>query len=100
MAQSALEELSELGGHAFPHLIGARELTQAELTDRREKLAELAIDNDATIWEQEPLRRLAREGQLTSYRHRGFWQPVDTLRDKHHLEDMWRTDAAPWKIWS
>jgi len=49
MAQSALEELSELGGHAFPHLIGARELTQAELTDRREKLAELAIDNDATI---------------------------------------------------
>jgi glucose-1-phosphate cytidylyltransferase len=48
------------------------------------------IDNDTTIWEQEPLRRLAREGQLTSYRHRGFWQPVDTLRDKHHLEYMWR----------
>jgi len=57
------------------------------------------IDNDATVWEQEPLRRLARDGQLTSYRHRGFWQPVDTLRDKLHLEEMWRSGAAPWKVW-
>ena len=57
------------------------------------------IDDDATVWEQEPLERLAREGQLGAYRHEGFWQPMDTLRDKRHLEELWQTGQAPWKIW-
>ena len=57
------------------------------------------IDGDATVWEQEPLERLAREGQLAAYRHDGFWQPMDTLRDKRHLEELWQTGHAPWKTW-
>jgi len=57
------------------------------------------IDSDATIWEQEPLRSLAVEGQLTAYNHHGFWQPMDTLRDRHHLEELWASGRAPWKLW-
>jgi glucose-1-phosphate cytidylyltransferase len=57
------------------------------------------IDSDATIWEQEPLRDLAGEGQLTAYQHNGFWQPMDTLRDRHHLEELWASGRAPWKLW-
>jgi glucose-1-phosphate cytidylyltransferase len=57
------------------------------------------IDDDATVWEQGPLERLAREGQLGAYRHEGFWQPMDTLRDKRHLEELWQTGQAPWKVW-
>ena len=57
------------------------------------------IEGDATVWESEPMERLAREGRLCAYRHHGFWQPMDTLRDKMYLEDLWRTDRAPWKIW-
>ena len=57
------------------------------------------IAGDSTVWEQEPLERLAREGQLAAYRHDGFWQPMDTLRDKRHLEELWRTGRAPWKTW-
>jgi glucose-1-phosphate cytidylyltransferase len=57
------------------------------------------IDADATIWEQEPLRGLAAEGQLTAYHHHGFWQPMDTLRDRHHLEELWSSGRAPWKLW-
>jgi len=57
------------------------------------------IDDDQTIWEREPLERLAREGQLTAYRHSGFWQPMDTLRDKVLLEKLWASGEAPWKIW-
>ena len=57
------------------------------------------IDGDATLWENEPLKRLASDGQLAAYRHEGFWQPMDTLRDKRTLEDLWETGAAPWKIW-
>jgi glucose-1-phosphate cytidylyltransferase len=57
------------------------------------------IDSDATIWEHEPLQSLAREGQLSAYRHTGFWQPVDTLRDKALLEEMWRSGNAAWKVW-
>ena len=55
------------------------------------------IDGDETLWEREPLERLARDGQLAAYRHRGFWQPMDTLRDKRTLEDLWESGAAPWK---
>jgi glucose-1-phosphate cytidylyltransferase len=57
------------------------------------------IDGDDTIWEREPLERLAADGQLTVYFHKGFWQPMDTLRDKTHLEELWTTGKAPWKIW-
>jgi glucose-1-phosphate cytidylyltransferase len=57
------------------------------------------IDSDATVWEQEPLRRLADEGQLSAYRHAGFWHPMDTLRDKNHLENLWAGGKAPWKVW-
>lgn len=57
------------------------------------------IKDDATIWEREPLERLAEEGQLSAYQHHGFWQPMDTLRDKMHLEDLWQGGKAPWKTW-
>jgi len=57
------------------------------------------IDGDPSIWEQEPMRKLADEGQMAAYRHDGFWQPMDTLRDRTLLEDLWRNGAAPWKVW-
>jgi len=57
------------------------------------------IDGDQTVWELEPMERLARDGQLSAYRHRGFWLPMDTLRDKIVLEEMWTRNEAPWKIW-
>ena len=57
------------------------------------------IEGDSTIWEQEPLRGIAAEGQLTAYHHHGFWQPMDTLRDRHHLEELWASGRAPWKLW-
>lgn len=56
------------------------------------------IENDLTIWEQQPLRNLAKEGQLSSFIHRGFWRPMDTMRDKIDLEELWLKDP-PWKIW-
>lgn len=58
------------------------------------------VDGDSTIWEQEPLMKLAADGQLAAYRHEGFWQPMDTLRDKVHLENLWEQGVAPWKVWS
>ena len=57
------------------------------------------IDGDQTIWEAEPLTRLAKAGQLMAFEHGGFWQPMDTLRDKTQLERLWASDAAPWKVW-
>jgi glucose-1-phosphate cytidylyltransferase len=57
------------------------------------------IEGDGTVWEQEPLRKLATLGQLSAYKHPGFWQPMDTLRDKQYLEDLWAKDKAPWKVW-
>lgn len=57
------------------------------------------IDGDDTTWEREPLERLAAEGQLAAFHHRGFWQPMDTLRDKNHLEELWNSAKAPWKVW-
>lgn len=57
------------------------------------------ISNDATIWEQEPLMTLAEQGELMAYEHGGFWQPMDTLRDKHYLEGLWESGKAPWKVW-
>jgi glucose-1-phosphate cytidylyltransferase len=57
------------------------------------------IDGDDTAFEREPLERLAAEDQLRAFRHRGFWQPMDTLRDKRILEDLWAGGSAPWKTW-
>ncbi|WP_375391035.1 glucose-1-phosphate cytidylyltransferase [uncultured Sphingomonas sp.] len=57
------------------------------------------IAGDATLWEQEPLRQLAADGELMAFPHRGFWQPMDTLRDKQHLESLWLSGAAPWAVW-
>jgi glucose-1-phosphate cytidylyltransferase len=57
------------------------------------------IDGDDISWEREPMRRLASEGQLVAFEHSGFWQPMDTLREKHLLEDLWKADRAPWKVW-
>jgi glucose-1-phosphate cytidylyltransferase len=57
------------------------------------------ITDDRTIWEQDPLQRLAEEGNLAAFHHDGFWQPVDTLRDKIYLEELWQSGNAPWKVW-
>ena len=57
------------------------------------------ISGDKTIWERGPIERLAKEGDLAAYHHSGFWQPMDTLRDKVHLEDLWQSGKAPWKVW-
>ena len=63
------------------------------------KVIELS-SNDQTIWEREPLEALAESGQLKAFQHNGFWQPMDTLRDKNHLEELWQSGKAPWKMWS
>jgi glucose-1-phosphate cytidylyltransferase len=57
------------------------------------------ISDDTISWEKEPLENLAKEGQLTLFKHNGFWQPMDTLRDKNHLEQLWENNKAPWKLW-
>jgi glucose-1-phosphate cytidylyltransferase len=57
------------------------------------------IDGDDTAWEKEPMEKLAQAGQLSAYLHHGFWQPMDTLRDKTHLEELWASGKAPWKLW-
>lgn len=56
-------------------------------------------DDDRVIWEREPLERLARDGQLNAYKHKGFWRPMDTLRDKNELTNMWMKGEAPWALW-
>lgn len=57
------------------------------------------IKDDSTLWEREPLETLAQDNQLSAFLHTGFWQPMDTLRDKNHLEQLWYTGEAPWKVW-
>jgi len=57
------------------------------------------IDGDATVWEREPMERLAKDGMLSAYRYSGFWHAMDTLRDKNVLEDLWQTGNAPWRTW-
>lgn len=57
------------------------------------------IDGDDMFWEREPLERLAHEGNLSAYVHRGFWQPMDTLRDRNQLDELWSSGNPPWKIW-
>lgn len=58
------------------------------------------IKDDTTVWEQGPLEALAAENQIAAYEHAGFWQPMDTLRDKNYLEELWASNKAPWKSWS
>jgi glucose-1-phosphate cytidylyltransferase len=99
-----------------PGRFGALNMDQRKITSFREKpqgdggwinggffvLSPKVIDyieGDASIWEREPMERLATEGQMSAYLHRGFWQPMDTLRDKNHLEELWATGSAPWKVW-
>lgn len=57
------------------------------------------ISDDMSVWEQEPMQNLASEGMLSAYKHYGFWQPMDTLRDKSYLEELWNSGKAPWKVW-
>jgi glucose-1-phosphate cytidylyltransferase len=58
------------------------------------------IEGEDTVWEREPLENLSRDGQLSAFRHAGFWQPMDSLRDKNVLEDLWQKGDAPWYIWN
>lgn len=58
------------------------------------------VDGDGCVWENEPLRQLVAENQLAAFQHRGFWQCMDTLRDKHSLEKLWQSGKAPWKVWA
>ena len=57
------------------------------------------IQADSTVWEREPLEQLARSAQLSAFKHTGFWHPMDTLRDKLHLEALWASGRAPWRVW-
>lgn len=99
-----------------PGRFGALRLDGSSVLEMREKpvggdnwinggffvLEPQAIDRIAspkTVWENEPLEMLAQQGELNAYRHEGFWQPMDTLREKNLLEEAWRTGRAPWKVW-
>lgn len=100
-----------------PGRFGSVEVRDAMVTEMREKpvnggalinggffvLDPRALDyasGDSSVWEREPMEQLARDGQLMAWHHRGFWQPMDTLRDKRLLDDLWRSGKAPWKTWS
>jgi len=100
-----------------PGRFGVLEINNHKVTDFKEKpvgdggwinggffvLSRKVIDyisDDTTIWEKAPMEKLAHEGNLSAYHHDGFWQPMDTLRDKRQLEEMWINNKAPWKKWS
>lgn len=100
-----------------PGRFGSMDIRQDQVTDFMEKprgdggwinggffvLSSKVFDylkDDATVWEQKPLRDLARDGQLNAYHHDGFWQAMDTLRDKQHLENLWEGGSPPWKVWA
>jgi glucose-1-phosphate cytidylyltransferase len=57
------------------------------------------VSDDSTVWEREPLERLANEGRLAAYKHHGFWQPMDSLRDRNVLENFWQSGKPPWRVW-
>ena len=57
------------------------------------------IKNDSTVWESYPMQTLAQQGEMSAFEHNDFWQPMDTLRDKNHLEELWETGESPWKVW-
>ena len=58
------------------------------------------IEGDDTFWEHEPMEALAQNGNMVAFNHDGFWQPMDTLRDKNYLEDLWSNSIAPWRVWA
>lgn len=110
------DKLATLSAIYPPGRFGALDITENQVTSFSEKprgdgalinggffvLNLKAIDyiqDDNTIWEQEPLKKLATDGELMSFKHEDFWQPMDTLRDKHLLEELWESDKAPWKLW-
>lgn len=99
-----------------PGRFGALDLKENKITSFQEKpagdggwvsggffvLSRRALDyiaDDRTVWEREPMQRLARENQMSAFLHRGFWQPMDTMRDKLALEQLWASGRAPWKVW-
>jgi glucose-1-phosphate cytidylyltransferase len=99
-----------------PGRFGAMEMEDTRITNFREKpdgdgawinggfyvLSPLVIDfieGDETVWERDPMERLAKDGEMRAFRHDGFWQCMDTLRDRFLLEDLWASGKAPWKIW-
>lgn len=111
------KRLATLTGVQPPGRFGALNLNGARVANFEEKphgdggwinggffiLSPIVIDyieHDAVVWERDPMERLAREGQLSAYLHHGFWQPMDTLRDKQHLEELWQSGSAPWKVWT
>ena len=57
------------------------------------------IESDEIVWEKQPMEELAQQGEMSAFEHHGFWQPMDTLRDKNYLEKLWQTGNAPWKVW-
>ncbi len=63
------------------------------------KVLDYIAADDRAVWEKEPMEALARDGQIDAFMHHGFWQPMDTLRDKVLLEDLWQSGKAPWKRW-
>ena len=63
-------------------------------------IANYLREDDTLVWEHEPLQKLAAAGELMAYRHKGFWQPMDTVRDLAELESLWASGAPPWKLWS
>ena len=110
-------KLATLSSVLPPGRFGALEIKESKITSFFEKpsgdgafinggffvLNSKAIDyikGDTTVWEQEPLNNLANSGELMSFKHEDFWQPMDTLRDKHYLEELWESEKAPWKLWS
>jgi glucose-1-phosphate cytidylyltransferase len=58
------------------------------------------IEGDESIWERTPLEEISKRKQLVAFKHDGFWQPMDTLRDKNYLNDLWKTGQAPWRLWN
>jgi glucose-1-phosphate cytidylyltransferase len=58
------------------------------------------LGDDSTIWEREPLMGLSRDGELMAFEHQGFWQPMDTIRERQELDELWSTGKAPWKTWA
>ena len=58
------------------------------------------IKDDNTLWEKEPLEKLSKDKKLVAFKHNGFWQPMDTLREKNYLEELWNSGKAPWKVWN
>ena len=110
------DKLATLSAIYPPGRFGALDITENQVTNFSEKprgdgalinggffvLNSKALDyiqDDNTIWEQRPLKKLAKDGELMSFKHEDFWQPMDTLRDKHLLEELWESEKAPWKLW-